>query len=298
MNAPASLSVRCPLCSSSSCTRIDGREKQGKTYTLVYCRGCGLYFANPPPLPEDIPHFYDGDYHCDLRRIDGTEAAFEEKFQSYKQGALEFVESGRSLDIGTATGLFPALMKEAGFDAEGLEYNSSSAEWGTAHFGITIRIGGVESLTDATENAYDFISMTDVLEHTAHPLNALKTVARCLKPGGHMLITFPDIRSVDAQYRYFLGKVTGRKRVWKFQCPLHVWEFSPQTARAMFALADLDVVGFRRSNWGQDQLGGVMGGFTLPLRVLQWRPLATHFGSQMEFMLHRYSSKADAETQD
>ena len=109
---------------------------------------------------------------------------------------LEFVKTGRSLDIGTATGLFPSLLKQAGFAAEGLEFNLASAKWAEDHYGVPVKTCGLEE-SGAEKNSYDLISMTDVLEHTEHPLRFLQMTREYLRPGGLMLITFPDISSLE-----------------------------------------------------------------------------------------------------
>jgi 2-polyprenyl-3-methyl-5-hydroxy-6-metoxy-1,4-benzoquinol methylase len=231
--------------------------------------------------------FYQGDYHWELRVNGGTEKAFGAKFLRYRDWVVTFMQSGRSMDVGTATGLFPSLLKAAGFDAEGTEYNRASAEWGSAHFGIRIRPGGLEQIA-AESNSYDLISMTDVLEHTEHPLRALQAASRSLKPRGYMLITFPDIRSVESEYQWTLARLTGRDWLWSCcNIPLHVWEFTPDTARAMFDKAGFDVVGFRRSQAPPEHFPGIAGLLSIPFYALQLPLLARWFGTQMEFMIRR-----------
>ena len=62
----------------------------------------------------------------------------------------------------------PALLKQVGFDAEGIEYNEASAKYGKEHYGVRIRVGDI--LQHRAElGSFDFISMTDVLEHAQHP---------------------------------------------------------------------------------------------------------------------------------
>jgi SAM-dependent methyltransferase len=182
--------------------------------------------------------------------------------------------------------LFPSLLKAAGFDAEGTEFNRASAEWGAAHYGIRIRNGGLEQIASELD-CFDLISMTDVLEHTEHPLHSLQTVKRSLKPGGYMLVTFPDIRSLESRYQQYLARLTGRDWIW--QCcriPLHVWEFTPATAREMFDKAGFDVVGFTRSQ-EPDPLPGITAVLTLPLNALRVPQLGRLFGTQMEFILKK-----------
>jgi 2-polyprenyl-3-methyl-5-hydroxy-6-metoxy-1,4-benzoquinol methylase len=256
-------------------------------YHLAVCRKCGQHYCDPAPTVDEIVGFYQGDFHQELRENGGTEKIFGPKFLRYRDWVVKYLESGRSIDVGTATGLFPSILKEAGFDAEGLEYNRASAEWGTIHFGIRIRVGGLEQIAAELET-YDLISMTDVLEHTEHPLRALQTASRSLKPRGYMLITFPDIRSIESTYERILAKLTGRRWVWECcRIPLHVWEFTRETAQTMFEKAGFEVVGFRRSHLAEDRFPGIAGLLCLPLQALNFPPLARLFGAQMEFMIRK-----------
>jgi len=231
--------------------------------------------------------FYHGDFHQELREPGGTERIFGAKFARYRDWVLSFLQSGRSIDIGTATGLFPSLLKQAGFDAEGTEYSPASAQWGAEHYGIRIRVGGLEQIA-AEPGSFDLISMTDVLEHTEHPFHSLEAAGRSLKPLGYMLITFPDVRSLESKYQRLLARLTGRDWLWSCcRIPLHVWEFTPATARAMFAKAGFDVVGYRRSHVVEDPLPGIAGLLTSPLRAINIPWIARRVGTQMEFMIRK-----------
>lgn len=202
---------------------------------------------------------------------------------------LQFVKTGRSLDIGTATGLFPSLLKQAGFAAEGLEYNPASAEWAESHYGVTVRTCALEE-SDAEKNSYDFISMTDVLEHTEHPLRFLQMTREYLRPGGFMLITFPDISSPESRYTRFLAWLF--RRDWLWSCcsiPLHTWEFTPKTARAMFEMAGFDVCGFRRAQAEEEPSSALsLAILRLPLRLLRIPTLGLLAGNQMEFIIRKH----------
>jgi SAM-dependent methyltransferase len=277
------------MCGGIQATRLKSVDRAGKTYHLALCRICGLHYCDPVPTEEEIVGFYQGDYHQQLRQEGATERIFRNKFLRYRDWVLTFVQGGRSMDMGTATGLFPSLLKAAGFDAEGLEYNQASAEWGSTHYGVRIRAGGMDVM--ATEpGCYDFISMTDVLEHTHHPLHALQRISRSLKPHGHMLITFPDITSVESKYQCLLVKLTGRDWLWSnCDIPFHVWEFTPDTAKSMFDKAGFDVVGFRRAEETADALPGIAGLLMMPLNLLTLPALARRLGTRMEFMIRRRS---------
>lgn len=275
------------MCGNIGAQDLASRTVSGKDYHLVVCTRCGQHYCSPTPTPEEIASFYQGDFHKELRTEGGSERVFGRKFARYRDWVMTFLSGGRSLDVGTATGLFPAMLKQVGFQAEGVEYNPESAKWGAEHYGVSIRVGGLEQIA-GTREAYDLISMTDVLEHTHHPLNSLQAASMSLKSHGYMLITFPDVRSLESDYQRVLAKVTGRSWIW--QCcrvPLHVWEFTPKTASAMFDRAGFEILGFRRAQVDDDTLPGLAGFLTLPLRALSFPLLARILGTQMEFIIRK-----------
>jgi 2-polyprenyl-3-methyl-5-hydroxy-6-metoxy-1,4-benzoquinol methylase len=278
------------MCQSTRVDLSTRRVVNETVYHLAKCRDCEQHFCSPTPTQEAIVAFYEGDYHTELRTPGGSEKAFGEKFRRYCAFVLQHVKPGRSLDIGTATGLLPSQLKAAGFDAEGSEYNRDSAEWGQSHFGVRIWHGDLAE-NHLEHGIYDFISMTDVLEHTQHPLHYLQDVKQYLKPQGHMMITFPDITSLESRYTYFCGKVLGRPWIWSCcHVPLHVWEFTPETATRLFEKAGFRVVAFQRFQEPLEVATGFLGLVRLPLKLLMLPQFRRMFGTQMEFIIQRSES--------
>lgn len=276
----------CPVCGGREARRLGSRKLHDQVYHLARCGGCSQHFCDPLPSSEEIQSFYTGDYHADLRVPGGTEKAFGEKFTRYSDWILQFVTGGRSMDIGTSTGLLPSLLQHAGFEAEGIEFNGESARWGEQHFGVRIRTCTLAE-TGAAPASFDLITMTDVLEHTDHPLRRLREISEYLRPGGWMLITFPDISSVESRYHRTLARVLHRDWLWlSCHVPFHIWEFTPATAVAMFRSAGFTVRAFRRSHVRETH-SGMLGVLTAPLQLLSLPGIDRAAGSQMEFMIQK-----------
>jgi 2-polyprenyl-3-methyl-5-hydroxy-6-metoxy-1,4-benzoquinol methylase len=280
----------CPSCHSTQTDRIFRKTYRQSQWYLSRCKNCAQHFTDPIPTLRDIESFYTGNYHETLC-IDGrTEAVFGRKFQGYRKWLLHYVRGGRSLDLGCATGLFPSLLQESGFQAEGLELNTATAQWGRQHYGISIRNEPFET-ADYLPGTFDLVTLTDVLEHTLLPPIALERVHQILRPNGFAMVTFPDIRSMESRYFQTLASITHREWLWlNCHIPLHTWEFTRQTAEAMFQRAGFAVIGFRRSHPAEFQSSPLL------LALLSWPPLilkipylAFHFGSQMEFILQKTS---------
>jgi SAM-dependent methyltransferase len=281
----------CPFCGDQRISRLYQRVEQGKIWRLAKCHQCDLHFTDPQPSAEDIKTFYTNDrYHSELRESGATEREFSNKYRRYLDWIRFFSPSGRTLDIGCATGLLVHLLDTAGYQAEGLEFNSRSAEWGIERYGIPIHIGTLEQFAGSGAAAYDVITVTDVIEHTERPLEALALVNRLLTPGGHAMVTFPDIRSVKSNYFRFVAWLTGRDWMWATcNVPFHTWEFTKGIAAECFRRSGFSIVGFRRTEIYDAPDAFVSRAIHFPARVLTVPFLGRRFGSQMEFMLKKTS---------
>ena len=280
-------SAPCPNCGSVHATRLY-RKELGRDWYLARCAQCSQHYTDPHPTLGDMATFYGGEYHQELLTRDGSLAAFGPKFERYIDWILRWVKPGRALDIGCSTGLFSYLLQRRGFDAEGLEFNAATAEFGRREFGIKISNQPLESAA-YEEGAFRLISMTDVLEHSLHPPTALERVHALLEPKGFALITFPDIHSLESLYFRTLARLTRRDWLWQTcHVPAHTWEFTRPTAEALFRKSGFRVVAFRRSHLIlKEERSTLMKLLYLPSRLLTWGPLAERFGTQMEFLLQK-----------
>jgi 2-polyprenyl-3-methyl-5-hydroxy-6-metoxy-1,4-benzoquinol methylase len=281
----------CPLCKSSRAVVVYWRTVKARAWQLRRCADCGLHFTYPRPNLDDIRGFYSQEYHQELTTHGASEVAFGAKFERYVRTIKAHFSGGRVLDIGCSTGLFPRRLRDAGFDAEGLEINPRTADWGSKHFGIRIHTGTIEEFPER-EQVFDLVTMTDALEHTENPLQTLTHVNRMVRPGGGMFITFPDILAIKSRYHYLLWKVWGRDWLWSTcHIPGHTWEFTEAIAVRCFEQAGFKVIDFRRAeaDGDVDNLTGKLSWLELPMLPLRLGSVARHLGTQMEFLLRKIS---------
>jgi 2-polyprenyl-3-methyl-5-hydroxy-6-metoxy-1,4-benzoquinol methylase/ribosomal protein S27AE len=283
----------CPMCGSPSTEVLHHKEFGGKRWSLGRCRSCGLHFTDPRPSEAFLEECYAGDYHAELRTPGGTERAFGDKYQRYADWLGNHLARGRVLDVGCATGLLVRMLCDRGYRAEGIELNPRSAEWGRQHYGVTIHDQPLEHCPYGP-GSLDAVVLTDVLEHTLHPRDFLASVGRLLIPGGLVLVTFPDIDSIESRYFRLIAKIARRPWFWRScNVPLHIWEFTKETAQACFEGAGFRIIDFRRSQVTDlDDLGGIAKLIALPTTVLGWGPVKAKFGTQMEFLLKKTSNEA------
>jgi hypothetical protein len=108
------------------------------------------------------------------------------------------------------------------------------------------------------------------------PVQFLKGVNHILKRGGFALVTFPDISAPKSRYYKLMANLIHREWVWvTCHIPLHIWEFTYQSARATFDRSGFSIVGFRRAE--------VDGEFTGKEAILTWavKPLRPRFGKSI-----------------
>jgi SAM-dependent methyltransferase len=260
----------CPVCTSTSATRV--------------------FPSDPLPDLDAIKSFYPDDYHSELLSAEATIAAFGPKFNAYVDWVCRYIRSGRSLDLGCSTGLFPYLLQQRGFQAEGLELHPATARFGREAFSIMIRNEPFET-ADYTPESFDLISLTDVLEHSLNPLVTLRRVYQMLRPNGFVLVTFPDIESPESTYFRALARLAHRDWLWEnCHVPHHTWEFTRPTAEALFHRAGFHLVDFRRSHVDlPDKRRPVHTILRLPVKLLRVPALGRAFGTQMEFLIQKHA---------
>jgi 2-polyprenyl-3-methyl-5-hydroxy-6-metoxy-1,4-benzoquinol methylase len=285
----------CPVCLSTNAVRLYSKPRQDRTWHLARCSDCLQHYTDPLPTLDDIKSFYSDEYHADLTSEQGSEGEFGKKFRGYADWILQHVPPGRSLDIGCTTGLFPYILKQRGFQSEGLEINTVTAQWGQEHYNIPIRNQPFETTT-YDERAFRLISMADVLEHSLNPAATLNRVYSILEDDGFLFVSFPDIESIES--RYFRALALATRRDWLWGCchiPLHTWEFTRPTAENMFRNAGFNIVAFRRShlNTFESSSSPLLNMLSAPPLLLQFPPLGRKLGTQMEFILRKSHKPAD-----
>jgi 2-polyprenyl-3-methyl-5-hydroxy-6-metoxy-1,4-benzoquinol methylase len=212
---------------------------------LVKCRRCTFQYVNPRLRSDLIFSGYtDGDDHTYVSQIDARERTFGRSLGEIERAAGS---PGRLLDVGTAAGAFVAAASARGWQAEGCEPNAWLAQWGAAHYGITIRQGSVFD-QPYEAGTFDVVTLWDVIEHTLDPRQMLEHCRRLLKPGGILVVNYPDIGSS-------IARALGRR--WLFLTSVHLYYFDRRTVTRMLGAA-----GFRvermRPHWQRLELDYVL----------------------------------------
>lgn len=212
---------------------------------LVRCKQCGLQYLNPRLKQDLILDSYSvGTDEIFISQLAGREKTFAK--------SLDLIEhlvpqKGKILDIGTAGGSFLGVAKRRGWDVIGCEPSRWLAEWGSKHYDIIIYPGTVFDM-NLEDNSFDVVTLWDVLEHTPDPKTVLKECNRILKPGGILVVNYPDIGS-------FIARLMGRK--WVFLLSVHLYYFTSKTMQEMMRMTNFDVI-MRRKHCQTLELGYIL----------------------------------------
>ena len=102
-----------------------------------------------------------------------------------------------ALEIGCGAGWFLKRLRKVGWLAEGVEWDETAAQRAAERSGCEVRTGDYRKLA-LTEGKYSLVVLNHVFEHLDDPIESLKRFRTLLKPGGRVVLVYPNPNSVDA----------------------------------------------------------------------------------------------------
>ena len=241
--------IACPVCGSAGYTVVQPArypasfdERQLKQIfraasdhalwdQVVRCRVCDLVYINPRPRADLILEGYaQAEDPVFAAQNDARIRGFRKTLESVVQRLGISPQGRRVLDVGCAGGAFLVAAREMGFTVIGIEPARWMAAYGREHYQLDIREGILEP-GSFEAHSFDVITLWDVIEHLPQPLETLQIVRSLLKPGGVLLVNYPDIGTLPA-------RLLGRR--WPFWLSVHLIYYtrktmSEQLRRAGFA---------------------------------------------------------------
>jgi len=209
--------------------------------TLVRCRDCGLVYAEPRLSEDALLERYESREFFDIylenlgATREGYDPAFIRRHYHLFLGLIgRFFAPGKTLlDVGCGAGFFVKAAAEAGWRADGIEISKTAAEYARRVVGADVRNSRLEdaSIPDAGR---DVVTMLDLVEHLPEPVRTLREVGRIVEPGGVLVVSTPDFRSLS---RRVLG------RSWAALSPgEHLANYDGRTLASVLRRAGFDVL--------------------------------------------------------
>lgn len=236
--------VRCCVCDEAGDRLYDVRP-----FAVVRCPRCGLVFVSPRLRAQALQEVYD-DVGYFEGGVYGEQGSLAMRLQrTWTRGRLNLlpaaVAGARLLEIGCGYGHFLAAARDRGYDVAGVELSRPAAAYARERLGLDVRRG---QLADAgLTGGFDVIAAWDTLEHVPDPAAFLRVACSLLAPGGVLAFSTPYFSSLPARLL--------RQRWWTLKPAEHIWHFTPQHHRLVFARAGLAVTRIVRNPLAAANLG-------------------------------------------
>jgi SAM-dependent methyltransferase len=262
--------VDCLLCGGSDHETViiapDELTRRGGNFRVVRCRNCKLAFTNPRPNERSRALFYPANYgphlspessgsqrgnwrrlleRAALRRRLGYPPPSRDirtavgsllagaifRSRRDRQHWIPFRSPGRLLDFGCGADDFLALMRDYGWQVEGIDLFPQVADRLRRNAGIRAHVGTLPH-PDIRPESFDAITMRHSLEHVPFPKDVLKAAEDALRGGGLLVVGVPNFASWG--FRHFERHWTG------LALPRHLTHFTPATLARI-----VETTGFR-----------------------------------------------------
>lgn len=220
----------CPLgCDASDREVITGFDRISDVpgrYAVVECQGCGLMRTNPRPTAATIGAYYPDDYGPYQSTTGAPQRAQRAGLVRLGRRLLQLdsrqmppITPGRLLELGCASGSFLEEMRQAGWDAEGVEFSPSAASVARER-GFRVQTGAIEE-AEGPSQPYDAIVAWMVLEHLHQPTQVLRRLREWIAPEGYFVFSVPDGSAME---RRLFGNAW---HAWHL--PNHLYHYTPKT---------------------------------------------------------------------
>jgi SAM-dependent methyltransferase len=183
-SAVSSVALSCPACGRAA--GVQPAEQYGR-YSLYACASCDLHFWEPRELPD--AYWYEQMY-----------GGRDEKLLPLEPGHKYFLADpiapgqGELLDIGCGTGNFLAAARDAGYEVSGTELDRNAARFAKERVGLprVFPLTISEFVERYPDQKFEVVTLFEVLEHQAAPVEFVQKVKSCLRPRGFIALSVPN----------------------------------------------------------------------------------------------------------
>jgi SAM-dependent methyltransferase len=186
---------RCPSCGVAGPHDINRKADE---WSLYRCEACLFEFWWP----------FDPEF---LYRTRGTgelvfNAAIFHVFEGRHKHALRSIrhhQIHRLLDVGCRGGAFPAAVAECGIEAWGLDREPKILEAATRLYSkVNFVAQDIHAFSQGVDlKPFDCITVFDVFEHFGDPKTLIDDILRCLRVGGLVVLTVPNLERLGGYDR-------------------------------------------------------------------------------------------------
>ncbi|MEO8412384.1 MAG: class I SAM-dependent methyltransferase [Ginsengibacter sp.] len=236
----------CPCCGQKNIAPVFSAEDYTVShdrFEIWECKDCTLRFTQQAPSAAEIGPYYQSENY--ISHSNTNEGLVNKLYHAVRKRTLvqkrKWVEKatgkfyGNILDVGCGTGAFLHAMKNAGWNATGLEPDLSARNKAKELYQLNIE--GPEKLFSLPVESFDAITMWHVLEHVHELHDYIKRLHQLLKPNGKLFIAVPNYTCYDEKvYNEFWAA---------YDVPRHLYHFSPASMKTLLALHQMQLVSIK-----------------------------------------------------
>lgn len=221
----------CPICNSRSIDpwgfRYDDRYAYRGIFKLLKCGECGHGVLNAQFTPTELGNLYSNYYprsQFDLESYKTYDEiqGFNAWLDGYKSSPFRWIpRSVRVLDIGCGFGESLGFHRARGCEVYGVEADENIRRVADK-FGFNVHVGLFDPNV-YSEDFFDYVTMSQVIEHVVDPVQTLTGIGKVLKRGGVAILSTPNASGWGAK--------VFRQRWINWHAPYHLQFFTVESMR-------------------------------------------------------------------
>ncbi|HLC86292.1 MAG TPA: class I SAM-dependent methyltransferase [Candidatus Nanoarchaeia archaeon] len=148
-----------------------------------------------------------GDFSFNNQKYSGERAINEsEDFKARMNAIVRMCgQNKKLLDIGCFTGYLIKKLKQKNNEVYGVDISQKAVD-AARKKGLNCFQGDVDKGLEFKDKNFDTIVMGEIIEHIFDTDKVVREIKRMLKDKGHLVITTPNIASLNRRIRLLLGK--------------------------------------------------------------------------------------------
>lgn len=143
------------------------------------------------------------------------------------------------LDIGCNAGYLASAMKEKYCVTDGIDVNEEALHIAKRYCRQTYQRNLYDPHLNIPAFHYDYIVMSDILEHLPRPDLLLQDISQYLKSNGHIIVSIPNIARIELRLKHLIGRFDYAPGIMSFD---HLRFFTLRTALQLFTQSGYDIV--------------------------------------------------------
>jgi 2-polyprenyl-3-methyl-5-hydroxy-6-metoxy-1,4-benzoquinol methylase len=223
--------VACPACEHPETHYFVTKND----YPFNHCTECDFIFLNPMPVQGELNEQYTDDEKEAEPTYNKAGSRLRRAFIKLPR-FFPYAFGKNALDFGCGGGFVAHALSYIAKSSAGIDISENAVAYARKRFkrATYFCMDFVQLLE--TEDKYDFVYSSEVIEHVSDINLYMETLAHLVKKGGYAYITTPDLGH---------PKVPENILEWDVLCPpIHVQHFTQKTVDILFKRYGFSVVKF------------------------------------------------------